>query len=541
MTEDNDELEPLLLFYSYAPADEELRAELEKHLALLRRQKIISEWHLRCAMPGKSLVEEVDEHLRNADIVLLLVSADFLASDYCYDTEMYHAVRSSSVVPIIIRPCDWDRAPFRRLITLPRNDKPVTLWSNRDEAWTDVVREIRRRCEQLLSNKQKRREERIHALSCANWSDGAPAYLLEQPASGNPQREHERARDLALAGMRTQRQGEFSTRRMVARSWQRNGARSTIETRRPDRFIHQQVRPLFYGRTEDASKLEDCLDIISEEHFWRQEGGVLFGTVRLREFRIVDWFPRTPGVYWSRNAVSARESARCHTRDNDAELGNYFGPDLKKNLVVDGGLGTIRLLRRKIDNEFCWLATALTGTECHGGIPLAIPMTLLNKSGIRWGDYCNLRGRVRFLQEVGLNDIAASVRHARPLIVFIEELEGVTTHQAPEPILITPVVLFYVRGEYGDFQYTFVNCNAGQDAELDTAGDWIERYAAKHGGQVITNFDEQRPLLADAPLSYQRLVARTYDRDLIRNFTGTDLAAWIDKAVQDSGTTEPRR
>ena len=80
------------VFFSYSHADEELRNELEKHLSVLRRKGVITTWHDRRIGPGKSLHGQIDDQLNCADIVLLLVSADFLASDYCFDVEMTHAM-----------------------------------------------------------------------------------------------------------------------------------------------------------------------------------------------------------------------------------------------------------------------------------------------------------------------------------------------------------------------------------------------------------------------------------------------------------------
>jgi hypothetical protein len=89
-----------------------------------------------------------------AKIILLLVSSDFIASDYCYDIEMKRALEKhrageARVIPIILHPCDWERATFAKLQTLPKDAKPVTKWSNRDEAWTDVARGIRKVVEEL--------------------------------------------------------------------------------------------------------------------------------------------------------------------------------------------------------------------------------------------------------------------------------------------------------------------------------------------------------------------------------------------------------
>jgi hypothetical protein len=103
--------QPVKLFYSYAHKDEELRQKLETHLSLMRRSGQIAGWHDRDIDAGKEWKESIDENLDSAQIILLLVSADFLASDYCYDIEMKramerHELREACVVPIILRPCD---------------------------------------------------------------------------------------------------------------------------------------------------------------------------------------------------------------------------------------------------------------------------------------------------------------------------------------------------------------------------------------------------------------------------------------------------
>jgi hypothetical protein len=145
------------------------------------------------------------------------------------------------------------------------------------------------------------------------------------------------------------------------------------------------------------------------------------------------------------------------------------------------------------------------------------------------------RGQVRFLQDAGLDDPAAYVHHAAPAIVFVEELESwPEAKKSTAPIVISPVALFDEcrRRSSNEFGFTFVQCVAGSDPELNDAADWIQKYAAKHGGKIVTNFDERSPILADAPLSYQRLVKRTYDRTIIQHLHLERLADRIDFAAQ---------
>lgn len=137
------------LFFSYSHADSDLRDQLEKHLAMLKRQGRIDAWHDRKIVVGDSLDDRISEHLKAAGIILLLVSSDFLSSEYCYGIEMNTALRrhhagEARVIPIILRPCDWKSAPFAGLLATPTDARPVTKWADRDEAWLDVVEAIKK-------------------------------------------------------------------------------------------------------------------------------------------------------------------------------------------------------------------------------------------------------------------------------------------------------------------------------------------------------------------------------------------------------------
>jgi hypothetical protein len=137
------------LFFSYSHIDEDLRNELDKHLSILKRQGVINAWHDRCIIGGSEVDFEINNHLKTANIILLLVSSDFLASDYCYDKEMILAIKmhnngSAVVLPVILRPCDWQGAPFGKLMATPKDGKPVTKFSTLDEAFLEITNEIKR-------------------------------------------------------------------------------------------------------------------------------------------------------------------------------------------------------------------------------------------------------------------------------------------------------------------------------------------------------------------------------------------------------------
>ena len=149
------------LFFSYSHKDEALRDELETHLAMLRRQGLVRVWHDRRIAPGGDIDSEVSEHLEEADVILLLVSPYFLASDYCYDVEMRRALErhesgDAVVIPVILEPSDWQNSPFRRLRATPTDGKPVSKFANIHEAFLQVTQDVRWAADQL--GKAEKRE-----------------------------------------------------------------------------------------------------------------------------------------------------------------------------------------------------------------------------------------------------------------------------------------------------------------------------------------------------------------------------------------------
>lgn len=142
------------LFFSYSHADEALRDQLEKQLAMLKRQGVIETWHDRRIGAGVNIDRAIDEHINHDEIILLLVSPDFIASDYCYEIEMTramerHAAGEAIVIPVILRACDWQHAPFGKLNATPRDGKPITQWPDTDEAFLQVAKAVRGAVERL--------------------------------------------------------------------------------------------------------------------------------------------------------------------------------------------------------------------------------------------------------------------------------------------------------------------------------------------------------------------------------------------------------
>src|SRR5258706_12582677 len=139
---------PLSLFSIYAPEDISLHEQLERHLSSLKRQGLITLWSVDKTLPGADRNVEIERNLNTAQIILLLLSADFLASEHCDDVIMRALQRRKKdhirVIPILLRPVDWEMLPMSELQVLPTNGKPVTSWRNRDDAYLLIAKEIRK-------------------------------------------------------------------------------------------------------------------------------------------------------------------------------------------------------------------------------------------------------------------------------------------------------------------------------------------------------------------------------------------------------------
>jgi hypothetical protein len=147
--------ESFQIFIAYARKDKNLQRKVKEHLSPLEREGFRI-WYDGMITPGQEWEAEVIHHLHSAEVILLLVSASFIASDYCYETEMRAAVErhhrgSALVIPIILRPVDWHSTPFAKLQALPEDARPVTTWPNRDKVLSDVSRGIRKAIKTWLS------------------------------------------------------------------------------------------------------------------------------------------------------------------------------------------------------------------------------------------------------------------------------------------------------------------------------------------------------------------------------------------------------
>lgn len=178
-----------VVFFSYSHKDEALRDQLESHLALLKNQGLIEAWYDRRIVAGSEVDNSILEKLETADIILLLVSSDFISSPYCYSREMTRAMErhdagEARVIPVILRHCEWQSAPFGKLMAVPRDGRPVTSWPDRDEAFADVAKQVRRAVEVVGARSQTARPANMPpgAASRAKEDVGTAS---EKPRSSN--------------------------------------------------------------------------------------------------------------------------------------------------------------------------------------------------------------------------------------------------------------------------------------------------------------------------------------------------------------------
>jgi hypothetical protein len=143
----NDPAKAVRVFYSYSHKDDKAREKLASHLVLLKRTGLIADWSDRLIDAGHDWQAKINQELEGADLILLLVSENFIASDFCWGKEMKRALErhdsgSAYVIPIILTPLFWQPAPFGKLQALPKDGKAIALWSPRNSGWKNVVEGI---------------------------------------------------------------------------------------------------------------------------------------------------------------------------------------------------------------------------------------------------------------------------------------------------------------------------------------------------------------------------------------------------------------
>ncbi|MCW3640635.1 MULTISPECIES: toll/interleukin-1 receptor domain-containing protein [Burkholderia cepacia complex] len=184
------------VFFSYTHIDESLRDQLEIHLSLMKREGLITAWHDRRIVAGSDIDDSIDEQLESADIILLLVSANFIASEYCFATEMKRAMErhkagEARVIPVILRACDWHSAPFGKLNAVPTDGRPVTSWPNQDEAFANIAKSIRAAVSATASSSARPKVAAAAREAVLPPAVAMPAASTQLPRSSNMRVKHQ--------------------------------------------------------------------------------------------------------------------------------------------------------------------------------------------------------------------------------------------------------------------------------------------------------------------------------------------------------------
>lgn len=146
----------MYVFFSYAQQDEYLAQQFLKYFALVQAQRDIQFGHHDTVSIGKMHASVVTTLLEQADLVLLFITPDFIASSRCYESEMPQALAlqaagKAQVIPMLVRPVvAWEHAPFGKLPVLPQDGKPITTWNKREKAWVTLIEQM----QELLTHNQ---------------------------------------------------------------------------------------------------------------------------------------------------------------------------------------------------------------------------------------------------------------------------------------------------------------------------------------------------------------------------------------------------
>lgn len=294
-------------------------------------------------------------------------------------------------------------------------------------------------------------------------------------------------------------------------------------------LMHYQTEPFLLDHLKNANlqrpgstalRARD-LRFQSNEEFWRallRGERLALRWVELRHFQVVDWFPRTPGLYHTPRARQAREEARAYIYE---ENGIRIYKPRGKTHMIEGGIGSLRFKPLIIGGDEFWLCTATSDGNCHSGVPLAIPNLLTGPAYLHPLHHYKITGQVRFLPEF-LEHHFYHMTKIPQIYVLVDSIERLDIGRGKEmPVRITPMVFFTAGEQLGLSErdnVTYVTCYSDSFDELDRAAEWLEWYIEQYGGEIITNFDEQRPIFEYAPFSLQNVITGNLDYHRLRRF-----------------------
>lgn len=260
-------IEPIKIFYSYSRSDKELRDQLAGHLAPQEHAKRISTWYDLDLPPGTEWESVLRNELDTADIILLLVSADFLKSKYCYGIELKRALErhnagEARVIPIILRQCNWkaDYVPFSKLTALPNHHLALTEWTSQDAAFAGVATSIETVVDELI----KQAEGRQHQANLNCYREKVKEFLQDGKISVVEQHTLDECRD--TWGITKEEaeaiQAEEQTPHLLREESRNKYRRTFLEVIRSEYPLSQETRSELKGRQQALQLSDEEIDQI---------------------------------------------------------------------------------------------------------------------------------------------------------------------------------------------------------------------------------------------------------------------------------------
>jgi hypothetical protein len=205
-------------------------------------------------------------------------------------------------------------------------------------------------------------------------------------------------------------------------------------------------------------------------------------------------------LYYTDDAGIARHEARNYLRVQEDYL--VYEPKGKIQMI-NGGVGSLRFKPTRILNDDCWLCTATSDSYCHTGIPLALP----NELFINWDyDYRHdfeIIGQIRYVPTL-LEEYYSHLSNIPQFYILVETIKRLGVRRDSH-CLISPLV-FFSTVESSEKFATFVNCRVEDDLQISEAANWISDYVNNCSGEVLTNYDQQKPYFRNAPFALEKLM-----------------------------------
>jgi len=346
--------EPIKIFYSYSRKDLEMRNTLEDHLSALREANRISTWHDLQLEAGTEWEPAILNKLDTADIILLLVSRNFIASKYCYGTELKRAIArhdagAARVIPIILRPCDWNHSdvPFSKLNVLPTHAKAITSWADQEEAFTIVAQQLRLTVAQLRAKKQAAQqavEQQLLAQKEEEAKTEQERLQREQRQVEGQERRPQAALKEQAAEVEQQRQRELEQQRVLRQQLEDAKRQQTEQSVSVDKLTsdrgvdYTHLRDLLQAGEWEAADQETAKRMF-EVMGWQQEGGLRAEDLQnfpCNDLRTIDqlWVTYSKGWF----GLSIQKQIWVEVGEDYNKFGERVGWRVSKTIIRERGI-----------------------------------------------------------------------------------------------------------------------------------------------------------------------------------------------------------